>query len=232
MAVRFHSDRRTHALPDFSSSAATAANRSGCRGARTIANFGSAASSRGHASTSAASSPSSVLPATTRRNPASFVFNCRVASASSAARTSNFRFPATATRSGAQPSAIRRSASISLCASTAAQPPQQRLPQPAQHLVARPRAIRDPRVHHRHGNSAAKASVQQIRPELCLRQNQHPRLERIANTRAPPTAGRAGNKTRDSPRSAPGPAPVRCAWWSKSPQNTPAAPHPAPSPAG
>ena len=75
-------------------------------------------SSLGHASSSAASSPSSVLPATTKRSPADFAFNSRVASASSAARTSNFRFPATATRSAAQPSPIRRSASVSLCAST------------------------------------------------------------------------------------------------------------------
>ncbi len=60
-----------------------------------------------------------------------------------------------------------------------AQPAQQRLPQPPQHVVTRPRAIGDPRVHHRDRNSAAKASVQQIRPELRLRQHQHARLERL-----------------------------------------------------
>ena len=118
-ALALHSDRRVHRFPDFSSSAATAANRSGCRGARTSANCASPLSSRGHASSRAASSPSSVLPATRKRSPADFALNSRVASASSAARTSNFRFPATAARSGAQPTASRRSASVWLWARTA-----------------------------------------------------------------------------------------------------------------
>ena len=60
-----------------------------------------------------------------------------------------------------------------------AQPFQQRTPQAAQHFVARPGAIGDACVDHRYGNSAAKASVEQIRPELSLRQHQHARLERV-----------------------------------------------------
>ncbi len=75
-------DRRTQGMPDRSSSAATAANRSGCRGASTIASCGSAASNCGHASSRAASSPSSVLPATTNRRPGAMAFSMRVASAS------------------------------------------------------------------------------------------------------------------------------------------------------
>ena len=37
-----------------------------------------------------------------------------------------------------------------------------------------------------------------------------------SDTRAPPTADRAGNKRRDSLRSARAPTPVRCAWWWRS----------------
>ena len=66
---------------------------------------GSACKHRGQASSSAASSPSSVLPATRKRRPGRGL-NSRVASASCAARTSNFRLPATVTRSGTQPIAI------------------------------------------------------------------------------------------------------------------------------
>ncbi len=135
--------------------------------------------SLGHASSSAASSPSSVLPATTNRKPPPDAFKSRVASASCAARTSNLRLPATETRSGAQPSASSRSASVSLCASTRLRPTQQRPPQRTQLPVARPGAVGDARVHHRDRNSAAEAAVQQIRPELRLRQDQHARLERV-----------------------------------------------------
>jgi len=85
----------------------------------TRASCGSASSRRGQDSSSAVSSPSSVLPATRKRRPSALVRRMRVASASEAARTSNLRLPATETRSEVQPMARRRSASVSLCARTA-----------------------------------------------------------------------------------------------------------------
>src|SRR5438067_2535263 len=84
--------------------------------ARASSDFSNRSSRRGHASSSAASSPSSVLPATRNRNCAGR--KSRVTSASCATRTSNFRLPATLTASARQPRARSRSASVSLCAST------------------------------------------------------------------------------------------------------------------
>ena len=114
----FHPARRVHCMPEPRSKLATASKRSGCRGASTSSRFGSCASNFGHAASSAASSPSSVLPATTTRIPGASVRISRVASASCAARTSNFKLPLTATCSGVQPIVHSLSASTSLCAST------------------------------------------------------------------------------------------------------------------
>ncbi len=145
----------------------------------TIAKSGSAASNRGQASSIAASSPSSVLPATTSRSPAASLFNWTVASASSTARTSNLRFPATETRSARQPMAFSRSPSVSLCASTRLSSSRNGLHKPAQPPVTRPGAVRDAGIHHGYGDFPAKASAQQVRPELRLRQHQQPRLQSL-----------------------------------------------------
>ena len=99
-------------IPATRARTATAAKRSGCRGARTMAKVWALLRARcGHASSSAASSPSRRAAGDndSQTRAGASAFSRRVASASFAARTSNLRLPETLTRSAWQPSSIRRS---------------------------------------------------------------------------------------------------------------------------
>ncbi len=75
--------------------------------------------------------------------------------------------------------ASSRSASVWLCASTAADPAEEWLPQPSQTPVARPGAVGDAGIDHGHGNSAAEAAAEQVGPELGFRQDEQARLEGV-----------------------------------------------------
>ena len=211
----------THANPDPSSRPATAPNRSGCRGLPSpLPNCGSSSSNGGHASSSAASSPSSVLPATTSRTGAR-------AQQSSDLRLRRhphieFQIAGDRDRSARQPSARSRSASSLALRQYPSQPAENRPPQTAQHLVARPRPIRDPRVHHRHRNPATEASdaTGSARtpspPEPATPAAAH------SDISAPPTADPADNRTLAPLRTARAPAPDPSASSWKSTPDAPA----------
>ncbi len=110
---------------------------------------------------------------------AASAFSRRVASASSAARTSNFRFPATETRSGSAADGLQPFGIRLALRQHPAEPAKKRPPQPAQPPVARPGAVGDAGIDHGDGNSPAKAAAEQVGPELGLGQHEQPRLERV-----------------------------------------------------
>ena len=108
-----------------------------------------------------------------KAQPAAIVFSSRVASASCAARTSNFRLPATVTRSGSQPIAISRSASVSALRQHPAESAQESVSRAAAASCSAARSGRrcarspPPREF-----CARETAVEQVRPELRLRQDQ------------------------------------------------------------
>ena len=173
---------------------------------------------RRNVSSSIASSPSSVLPATitgpmSSRSTAA-LSQCRRSTGRLGGFTSNFRLPPTCTRSAGAPIWTRRLASSSLWARKRSTCCSTRLQQPAKPQVARQRTVGDPGIHHRDGAPDLSRQVQQVGPELALGQHQQFGPQRVADTAARPTADRAGSRRRCSRRIAVAPAFARCrSWW-------------------
>ena len=161
---------RANSNPLAATIPATAANRSGCRGASTITARGSSPTPQ--ATPPAASSPHP--PACSHRPPPSHPpaaapeHLCQRTLPPT--RTSYFKFPVTFTRSAGAPIFTSRSAVSSLCARNREIFPSKRPPQPPQPHIPRKRPIRDPRIHHRHRHAVLRALVDQPRPKLALHQ--------------------------------------------------------------
>jgi hypothetical protein len=135
------------------------------------------------------------------------------------------------TRSGRQPMAFSRSASNSLCASTRSAA-QETAPKPAQPPIARPGAVGDPRIHHRHRNPRRKHPLSRLGQNSVSASTSIRGFQRLQIRPHRPGQIQRAIENAVPLQTAPAPAPARCAWSSRWRQNTPAAPHPASSPAG
>jgi len=135
------------------------AKRSGWRGARNHRQCGSASSNLGQASRSAASSPSSVLPA---HQPQTAGDRLQQAGRVGLLCDADIKFEVSGHCDPLRQAADgrSRSASVSALRQHAAEPAQERPPQPAQPPVARPGAVGDAGIHHGHGDSAPVAAAE------------------------------------------------------------------------
>ena len=180
-ASPFHSDRRQKRIDICSSSAATAAKRSGRRGARIITARGCGTSTFSNAFSSRGSSPSTVLPQT-RTGPASLALidfrKLSTIAGGAGAGMSNFRFPLTCTRSALAPRSRSRAASSGVCARNKSTF--------ASSLRSKPRKRRY-RGHDRSEMRAFTTAIRaaagmrqphEIRPELSLRNHHQLRPQR------------------------------------------------------